>query len=128
MTADNMPNYRIIIDTTPSGRAKSGSGITERVILLRLFTGLKVSAQRKPQVLAALNLHHSRVWAGTFVVNEEDGELEAQWPLNIAGADATVQPETVFDAWYRLCSSWSDLFPKVAPILFGGAEAPRQGV
>lgn len=120
MSRENMPNYHVIIDTTSSGRAPGSTGVTERVILLRLYSGLHVSAQRRPAVLAVLNQHHTKLWAGTFVINEEDGEIEGQWALNITSPEATLHPETVFDAWYRLCMSWKDLFPKIAPILFNG--------
>lgn len=128
MSADEVPPYRVIIDTSPSGHSRNGGGITERVILLRLFSGVTILPQQRQAVLAELNKHHTRMWAGTFVINEQDGELEAQWPLNITSPEATLHPETVYDAWYRLSQSYVDLFPRLAPILSGSGGAPRPGV
>ena len=112
------PPYRFVVDTAISARDPGGK-ITERVVIVRLFTGVTVPPTALAAALQTVNKHHARIWAGTFYVNPRDGELEAQWPLNIPGRGVTIHPEQVYDAISRFSASWNDLFSALSPVLRG---------
>ena len=108
----SQPPPKIVIDTQYSGVAPAGKSDAHRprVILMMLYTGVVVPEHERSSVLRAINKHHATNWAGTFYVNPKDGEIEANWPLNIPANRARVHPDTIHDAMMRVLMSWQDLF------------------
>jgi hypothetical protein len=110
--------YSLIIDTWFTTDDKS-----ERVIDVRLFSGVIVPPDQQPAVLSVMNVHHAEYWAGRFYINPEDGEIEGQWSINMPGL--CVHPELVLDATLRLSQSWLQLRPELPDVK--GAEATSSG-
>jgi len=107
-----VPDFRIFIDTLPSGRQRSTKKILERVVLIRLLTRTYVRKGHETALLKCLNAYHRDRWAGRFYI-DKDGELVADWPLNILGTG--LPADLVNDAVVRLISGWSSLYTEVKP-------------
>jgi hypothetical protein len=119
--SDQTPEFRIAIDTLIStGEANHVDG---RVVIVKLLSHVTVPPERRVDALQVLNAHHFAIWAGCFFIDEKDGELEAQWPINVE-AEYGVDPAQVQDAMERLISSWEVLYPKLSPVLGGVPAAP----
>ena len=103
----NRPNFQITIDTFVSSTEDNVP--RERAILLRLETGLHVSAADTRNVLDRINAHHTRNWAGTWYIDPSDGQIEATWALNIPQEVAAIEVGLVHDALVRLVVSWGEL-------------------
>ena len=108
---EKSPGARLVIDTQVSKGERSAP--TGRVVLVRLLTHVIIPPAARSDLLQIVNQHHQTVWAGCFFVNERDGELEAQWPINIE-QDYSVSVREVEDAIQRLMLSWMALYPKLA--------------
>lgn len=111
------PDFRITVDSQPSAGASTGS-ISERVVIVRLLTRVRVAPEQRGEVLTLLNARNAGFWAGSFYIQPRDGEIEARWALNIPNGH-TLATEMVFDAVVRLVSVWGELYPTL-----GGALAP----
>jgi hypothetical protein len=107
---DKMPGVRLVVDTLVSKGEKSAP--TGRVVMLRLLSRVVVPPEARDQALRVLNQHHQAVWAGCFYINDRDGEIEAQWPINVE-SDFSVPVAEVEDALRRLVMSWVQLYPKL---------------
>lgn len=107
--SNGSPDFDMIVDTLASARDDQGT-ITERVILVRLKSGVVVPEPARPLVLRAINAHHEAYFAGTFWI-ASSGEIEGQWPLNLTDRKAPIHAATVADAVLRLWQAWDALFP-----------------
>ena len=84
---------------------------TERLVAIRLLTGMKVAEKDLSLVYNQINAHHVEYWAGTFFV-DSDNEIRGQWSINIPAAD--LPGALVDDAMGRLGSSWVALRAAIA--------------
>jgi len=116
---ESTPEFRMGINTKIS--AGEPGAVKGRVLVVSLLSHLKVRPEQLNDVLTVLNHHHATVWAGCFYVNEQDGELEAQWPIDVK-SDYTVAVQQVEDAVQRLIQSYSVLFPQLAARLNGSVK------
>lgn len=121
MTSESVPGYRVIIKSQSSGQDREKSRVLERVILIRLLSGVKLPQPSWGAALEVINQHHAASWAGTFTIDTDDGEVVGHYPVNITRT-YSVHPEMVRDAWVRLCMSWEELYKKFRT-LPGGAQA-----
>lgn len=112
---NNMPDVMFVISTNVSGEEES-RGITERVVIVRLLTQIRVEPSKREAVLEAVNTYHVFSWAGCFRIHE-DHEVEGNWPINTLASGVHV--EYVWDAMVRLLSGWKRLYPEISKILYG---------
>ncbi|MCS6913877.1 MAG: hypothetical protein RMK29_03605 [Myxococcales bacterium] len=115
MTSESVPDYRVIIKSQSSGQDRQTSRILERVVLVRLLSGVKLPRSSWGAALEVINQHHAASWAGTFTIDTDDGEVVGYYPINIT-LTYSIHPEMVRDAWVRLCMSWEDLYKKLRPL------------
>lgn len=90
-----------LVDTQASSKDQS-----ELAIQIRVDPIIQVPAAGRPKVLATINAHHAKNWAGTFFIDDE-GSLLGQWTLNLPKASLDVA--FVKDAILRLYQSWQQL-------------------
>lgn len=117
---EHPPALQIVIDTDISN--KNNGHVDGRVVMVRLLSHVMVPPERRAATLPVINAHHAAVWASCLYINEKDGEIEGQWPIDIEARYA-VDPAQVQDARDRLIESWSLLYPKLAGVIDGKPEA-----
>jgi len=112
MKGDPMPSYRIVIDTQPLNKDKSGR-ITERGVRFQAFTGVKVTEAQRPAVTKVINdFNRDKVFSAVYV--DTDGEIVLDWTLNILepGLDLAY----VYDVLMREDKLWRELYPRVTKV------------
>lgn len=95
------PQLVLLIDS-----AQSAADGSELAIQIRLDPSLRIPDAARNQLLAQLNAHHARNWAGTFFVDAQ-GSLLGQWTFNLPGRPLDVN--FVSDAVLRIQESWAEL-------------------
>lgn len=88
------------------GSAASAQDRSEVAIQIRIDPSVIVSKTQQSRVLAEINAHHQRNWAGTFFV-DPDHSLLGQWTFNLPGRP--LNAAFVRDAVLRLEESWAEL-------------------
>jgi hypothetical protein len=112
--SDKMPNLRIIMTTQATGKRDGEDSFAERVLILRLFTGILVHPDQARPFLEKLNHYHNRCWAGCFRIHD-DHEIEGSWALNILEGGILV--DYVWDAMVRILTGWRSLYQDLKPLL-----------
>lgn len=111
----NMPDVLFVISTNVSGEEEN-RGVTERVVIVRLLTQIRVDRARREGVLETINSYHVHSWAGCFRIHD-DHEIEGNWPINTLGCGIHV--EYIWDAMVRLLSGWKRLYPEISKVIYG---------
>ncbi len=100
---------RMTIDTQPLNRDKDNK-VTERGILISLFTGVSVKKEEVAKVQTAINdFTRRRMFSSIFI--DSDGELVCTWSLNVLSQG--LPTEYVFDALARVANAWKMLYPEL---------------
>jgi len=110
---DPMPGYRIMIDTESVAKPADGK-VTERAVTVQLYTGVKVPADKRADVLQAINEFTSKNWFFAAYVDQDD-EIALQWSVNVMSQG--LHAEYVYDGLVRVNKNWQNLWPSVAKAL-----------
>jgi len=112
---NEIPDFRVVIDTLPSAHDPSRPGlITERAVQIRLYTQTYVRPARRSEVAELLCARHRQTWAGTYCI-DTDNELMCTWVLNVTSYG--LPAENVFDAMVRMIRNWNEFYPLAKPLL-----------
>jgi len=106
---DNIPKFRIEIDTQALNKADNGV-VTERGVRITLFTGIKAPAEKRAAVLAAINdFNRRKVFSATYL--DTDGEVILDWTLNVMAQG--LPTEYVYDVLARQNKLWGEFYPEL---------------
>jgi hypothetical protein len=109
MKGDPMPKYHFLVDTQPLNTNDDGL-VLERGVRTQLFTGIKVPADKQPEVMATINgFNRDKVFSAAYL--DTDGEIVVDWTLNVMAQGLAT--EYVFDVLARLNKLWAELYPMV---------------
>jgi len=104
--SENMPQMRLVITSQPSGKTDENGALTERVVILRLFTRVFVTPEKRGEFQEKINLFHNRSWAGCFRIHE-DNEIEGSWAQNVLEGGLFV--DYIWDGIIRILTGWKKL-------------------
>jgi hypothetical protein len=111
---DPMPKFRVTIDTQSLNTDKDSGKIIERGVLLNLYTGVNVPADKRAAVLEKVNdVNRRKAFSSIYI--DTDGEIVCCWILNILPDGLPV--EYVYDATARIQNIWKELYKQAAPDL-----------
>ncbi|MCE5215498.1 YbjN domain-containing protein [bacterium] len=111
--AENVPEYLMMLKSAASATDKDGK-ITERAVVLAVLSQMKVPADRRPQVLEAMNkLNNTSDFCRLYIDN--DDEVSMRWELNILKTG--LPTDVVVDTYLRMCKAWTSAQPVLAKIL-----------
>ncbi len=109
-----MPKFKMTIDTQSLNTDKDSGKIIERGVLLNLYTGVNVPAEKRAAVLEKINdVNRRKAFSSIYI--DSDGEIVCCWILNILSDGLPV--EYVYDMTARIQNIWSVLYPMIAPDL-----------
>jgi len=108
-----MPAFRIMIDTQPSNNNDNGQ-VMERGVLIQLFTGIKVPADKWEPVMRVINnFNRGKIFSSTYI--DQDTEIVLNWQLNVLAEG--LPTENVYDCVAREDKLWRELYPDVMAAL-----------
>ena len=106
---DPMPKFRMDIDSQPLNRDKDTNKVTERGVLLNLYTDVRVPADKMGVALVVINdFNRRKAFCSAYV--DTDGEVVCSWILNVL-PDVGLPTEAVYDAVARVQNIWKAIYP-----------------
>jgi hypothetical protein len=111
---DTVPAFRILIDTQKSNYDSASDKITERAVILTVFSNMKVPQERRAAVLEVFNEFNSNNIFSAFYI-EDDGEIVCCWAINVMAEG--LPTECVYDAVHRVAKNWRDVYPAMSKAL-----------
>lgn len=111
---DPMPDFRLSVDSQPLNRDEDSGMVTERGLVLNIYTGVTVPEEKfEPAIRVINDLNRRKVFASVYI--DTDGEIVLSWTLNVL--EQGLATEYVYDAIVRLVQNWATLYKDLSPVL-----------
>jgi hypothetical protein len=110
------PDFTVVVDTQASAKDDAGKA-TERIVMVQVFTGVKVPDERRTAVLEAVNKFQAGMWFASIYL-DEDKEISCQWCVNVMKQG--MPTDYVADAIVRVADTWRRFRPQAEKALAGG--------